>query len=148
MDDPYRLARFVVAQNQGHSYADALVEIRAGRKSSHWIWYVFPQLAGLASSATSREYAISSLDEARSFLRHPVLGPRLCEITAAANAHREKSARDIFGIDDVKFHSSMTLFLRASPADAPFREALAHFFADEPDARTDALLAGDAPTPR
>ncbi len=108
MNDPYRLGRIVEAQNSGGSYLGALAEMQLGRKESHWIWYVFPQMAGLASSHTSREFAISSLEEAELYLRHPVLGPRLVEITTVVNSHVDKSAADIFGPDDVKFHSSMT----------------------------------------
>jgi uncharacterized protein (DUF1810 family) len=140
VDDPYRLERFVDAQNRGGSYSRALAEVQRGGKESHWIWYVFPQIAGLASSSMSREFAISSLEEARLYLRHPVLGPRLLEITAAANAHPEKSAAEIFGPDDVKFRSSMTLFMRAQTGPSLFYDALVLFFDGEPDAKTDAIL--------
>lgn len=140
MDDPYDLERFVAAQNRGGSYSLALREMRAGRKVSHWMWYVFPQIAGLAASPTSRAFAIFSLEEAICYLRHQVLGPRLLEITAAANSHGDKSATDIFGPDDVKFRSSMTLFTRADPNQPLFREALALFFKGAPDPKTDTIL--------
>ena len=140
MDDPYNLQRFVDAQAAGGSYARALEEIRRGRKVSHWFWYVFPQLRGLGSSAMSREYAISSLAEAQSYLHHSVLGPRLIDITTAATSHADKTAADIFGPDDVKFRSSMTLFGRAAPSEGLFHVALDQFFGATTDERTDLLL--------
>lgn len=141
MNSPNQLDRFVRAQDRGESYARALTEVKRGRKESHWIWYVFPQIAGLGSSALSQEFSIDSLEEAREYLAHPVLGPRLLEITAAANSHSARSAAEIFGPDDVKFRSSMTLFMRADPTQPLFEEALRLFFDGEPDARTDALLS-------
>jgi uncharacterized protein (DUF1810 family) len=138
--DPYRLSRFVEVQDRQGNYARALEEIRAGRKSTHWIWYVFPQLTGLSSSATGREYSIHSLEEARSYLADPVLGARLREITAAAITHCEVPASEIFGQDDVKFRSSMTLFVRADPNQLLFVEALKIFFDAAPDTRTDEIL--------
>jgi len=145
MEESYRLERFVEAQNAGGTYQRACEEIRRGSKDTHWIWFVFPQLAGLGSSAMSREYSIRSLDEARAYLEHPVLGPRLRDITSAANSHVAKSAHDIFRYDDVKFHSSMTLFARASN-DTLFQRALDQFFAGEADARTETLLAQSGPS--
>ncbi len=140
VEDPYHLERFVEAQNRGGNYSRALEEMHRGHKRSHWIWYVFPQIAGLASSHTSREFAISSLEEAELYSRHLVLGPRLLEITTVANSHLNKSAADIFGPDDVKFRSSMTLFMRADPGQKVFHDALVLYFHDEPDAKTDAIL--------
>jgi uncharacterized protein (DUF1810 family) len=140
VEDPYRLERFVEAQNRDRSYERALAEIQRGRKDSHWIWYVFPQLAGLAASPASREFAISSLEEAKLYLQHPILGPRLLEITAVTNSHPDRNAADIFGPDDVKVRSSMTLFMRADPGQSLFHEALSIFFDDEPDAKTDTIL--------
>jgi uncharacterized protein (DUF1810 family) len=140
VEDGFRLERFVEAQERSGGYDRALLELRAGRKDSHWIWWVFPQIAGLGTSPMSREYSISSIDEARAYLRHPILGPRLREVTATVNGHRTKSASAIFGWDDVKFHSSMTLFLRADPDESLFRDAIDTFFDGVPDARTDEIL--------
>ena len=126
-DDGYDLARFVSAQDGVHERA--LGELRRGRKESHWMWFVFPQIAGLGSSAAAQLYAIGSLDEARPYLDHPVLGRRLRTCTAAVNRHAGRSARAIFGSpDDVKFRSSMTLFAAADPGEAAFTTALAVFF--------------------
>ena len=133
------LARFVEAQ--AHTYADALAELRDGRKESHWMWFVFPQIAGLGTSPTSRFYAIASLDEARAYLAHPLLGARLRECTEGVLAHAGMSAETIFGgIDAVKLRSSMTLFDRAAGENNPFGRCLAAFFGGERDARTLALL--------
>ena len=137
MDDPYDLDRFVKAQTG--PYAAALGELRAGRKRSHWMWFVFPQLAGLGGSPTAQHYAIRSLAEARAYLAHPVLGPRLVECVQAANAVRERSAGDIFGYpDELKFRSSLTLFLMAaaSEAKAPFQKALDKYFGGQGDPAT------------
>ena len=140
MDDPYDLARFVTAQDSGGTYARAVTELRAGAKTSHWMWFVFPQIAGLGQSQLSRRYAISSLDEARAYLRHDVLGPRLRECAAiVATSHR--GAGDIFGgIDAMKLRSSMTLFRRADPDNALYGEVLDRYFGGEPDSATDRLL--------
>src|SRR4051795_3865404 len=114
--DPYDLQRFVEAQNTGGIYARAVEELRRGRKTSHWMWFVFPQIAGLGRSETSRYYAISSLDEAKAYLAHPVLGPRLRECAGLVVQAQGQSAEQIFGgIDAQKLQSSMTLFLRAAP---------------------------------
>src|SRR5437763_109399 len=130
--DPYDLGRFVRAQEGDHERA--LAEIRAGRKRSHWMWYVFPQLDGLGSSATSRRYAIKSLAEARAYLAHPVLGPRLVECAEIVAGQGAQSAEEIFGsIDAMKLHSSMTLFARADPAQAAFQRVLDTFFEGRPD---------------
>ena len=115
MNDPHDLERFVTAQNGGGTYDQALDELRAGSKRSHWMWFVFPQISGLGQSATSRRYAIASLDEARAYLQHPVLGPRLIECATAVDNVRNRGAAEIFGgIDARKLQSSMTLFLRAA----------------------------------
>ncbi|MGK5681600.1 DUF1810 domain-containing protein [Actinoplanes sp. URMC 104] len=132
------LDRFVQAQER--VYADAKAELEAGRKRTHWMWFVFPQLAGLGSSPTARHYAIRDLAEARAYLAHPVLGPRLLEL-AALLAGTSRSASDIFGHpDDLKLRSSMTLFAAAADDPAPFRQVLDHLY-DGPDERTLALLA-------
>ena len=137
--DPYDLERFVTAQEGVH--ARALSELRAGRKRSHWMWFVFPQVAGLGLSPTSRAFAINSRDEARAYLEHPVLGPRLVECARAVLTHPDQSARDIMGSpDDVKLRSSMTLFTVASDSEPVFQQVLDTFFGGEHDARTVALL--------
>ena len=139
MADDFDLARFVAAQDGVHD--GALAELRAGRKTGHWIWFVFPQVAGLGRSEMSRIYAIGSLAEARAYLGHPVLGPRLHECIAALLATRGRSADEMLGsIDAVKLRSSMTLFLRADPAEPAFRAVLDRFFDGRPDAATDAIL--------
>ena len=137
MDDPHDLQRFVNAQ--AGPYDMALAELRAGRKRSHWMWFIFPQLAGLGSSATADLYGVRSLVEARAYLDHPVLGPRLVECVLAANTVRERSAGDIFGYpDELKFRSSLTLFVMAaaSQAKAPFQQALDRYFEGEGDPLT------------
>lgn len=140
-DDPFDLARFLAAQSS--SYAAALAEIASSRKRTHWMWFVFPQLAGLGTSAMAERYAIRSLDEARAYLAHGVLGPRLVECATALLALEGCSARQIFGSpDDLKLRSSVTLFALASPEDSVFHAVLARYFASAPDARTLALLDG------
>ena len=139
--DPWDLARFLREQVGMHD--TAVRELRAGRKTGHWIWYEFPQLAGLGRSSMSVRFAISGLDEARAYLAHPVLGPRLVECCEALLAHRGRDAVDILGpIDAVKVRSSMTLFHRADPEAAVFRRVLDGFYGGTPDPRTDELLAG------
>ena len=140
MEDRFNLGRFVDAQNDGENYRSALAEIRSGRKVSHWIWYVFPQLAGLGTSRMSRKFAISSTVEAHVYALHSVLGPRLHQSTLATLGHPDKDVSAIFGFDNVKFHSSMTLFMRANPSDIVFREAIDLFFSGVTDERTDDLL--------
>jgi uncharacterized protein (DUF1810 family) len=138
-DDPHDLRRFVDAQ-QG-TYPGALAELRAGRKTGHWIWFVFPQVAGLGRSETSRFYAIASLDEARAYLDHPVLGPRLRESVDAVLSAAGSSAEAMLGsIDAVKLRSSMTLFLRAAPDEQRFRQVLDRFYGGRPDPATDGIL--------
>ena len=138
MDDRHDLQRFVTAQ--AGIYDVALAEIRAGRKRSHWMWFVFPQLAGLGSSTTADQYAIRSLAEARAYLDHPILGPRLIDCVQAANAIRERSAVDIFGYpDELKFRSSLTLFglAAAGPQEkAPFQKALDKYCSGQGDRLT------------
>jgi uncharacterized protein (DUF1810 family) len=143
VDDPDDLERFVTAQNAGGTYARALAELQEGAKRSHWMWFVFPQIAGLGQSATSRKYAISSLAEAQAYLRHPVLGPRLKESAGTVAGLQGLTARQIFGgIDARKLHSSVTLFLRADPQAAVFAQVLAQYFEGVPDPATDQLLGG------
>jgi uncharacterized protein (DUF1810 family) len=138
------LKRFVVAQDAHNTYNNALAELRAGRKTSHWMWFVFPQLAGLGRSPTAQRYAIADLDEARAYLAHPVLGPRLFEASNAILGQAGSlSAFDVLGgIDAVKLRSSMTLFVRAAPGEAVFREVLAAFYDGEEDDATVRLLGG------
>jgi len=139
----YDLERFVTAQDR--VYAGVLEELRAGRKSSHWMWFVFPQVAGLGLSETSRRYAISSLEEARAYLAHPVLGPRLVECARVLAELDGRSAEEIFGpVDSMKLRSSMTLFARADPGEILFRGVLDRYFGGASDARTDALLGIEA----
>jgi uncharacterized protein (DUF1810 family) len=141
MQDRHRLQRFVDAQDDDGTYGSALRELRDGRKRSHWMWFIFPQLAGLGQSPSSRRYAISSLEEARAYVEHPVLGPRLEECARALLQRTGGSARDIFGgIDAMKLRSSMTLFHRADPDNPLYREVLDRYFGGEPDEATDRLL--------
>ena len=138
-DDPYDLNRFIEAQRD--AYADALAEIGAGRKHSHWMWFIFPQFHGLGFSATSRHYAIKSLDEARAYLEHPVLGPRLNECCQAVLAVDGCSANEIFGSpDDLKLRSSATLFAHVSPARSVFHLVIDKYFDGRPDERTMELV--------
>lgn len=133
------LERFTRAQE--HDYARALSEIQAGRKRSHWMWYIFPQLAGLGMSSTSQFYAIDDLDEAAAYLEHPVLGPRLLEISGALLELDTDNASAVFGWpDDLKLHSCMTLFHRAAPAEPVFTQVLDKFFGGREDLQTLRLL--------
>ncbi|HVY96557.1 MAG TPA: DUF1810 domain-containing protein [Solirubrobacterales bacterium] len=128
--DPFDLERFLAAQDEGGTYARALAELRAGRKTTHWMWFVFPQEAGLGRSAMSRRYAIGSLDEARAYLAHPVLGARLRECAAALLAIEGRSAVEVLGeVDALKLRSSMTLFARADPGEPLFEAVLERYFA-------------------
>ncbi len=139
MTDTYELGRFVAAQEG--VYPRALAELQAGDKRSHWMWFVFPQIAGLGASPMAQRYAIGSLAEAEAYAAHPVLGARLRACTAAVNAVTGRSAHAIFGSpDDLKFRSSMTLFARAVPGEPVFAEALARYFDGVPDPRTLAKL--------
>jgi uncharacterized protein (DUF1810 family) len=140
-DDPFDLARFVNAQDQGGTYQQALAELRRGRKTSHWMWFVFPQIAGLGSSPMARRYAISSLAEAAAYLAHPVLGPRLVDCARAVLQTDAARAEEIFGsIDAIKLRSSMTLFARADPDEPVFGQVLDRFYAGRPDRATDERL--------
>lgn len=135
--DTYDLDRFVVAQDGGGVYGRALAELRAGRKRSHWMWFVFPQVAGLGASPTSRHFAVSGLDEARAYLSHPVLGPRLVECADLVARSEVGSAEEIFGpVDALKLRSSMTLFSAAEPEQSVFGQVLSRFFAGQPDPET------------
>jgi uncharacterized protein (DUF1810 family) len=139
-DDPFNLERFVAAQSGG-VYEQALAELGAGAKRSHWMWFIFPQIAGLGRSLTSQRFAIASLDEAAAFLAHPVLGPRLRECSAMVARIEGRSITEILGRpDDVKFRSSMTLFARAAPDEPIFAACLRKYFAGEPDPETLARL--------
>ena len=140
--DPFDLARFVLAQADVH--AQAIAEIKAGRKTSHWMWFIFPQIDGLGSSSMARRYAIKSVAEARAYLEHPVLGPRLAEIAEAALGVAGKSANNIFGSpDDLKLKSSATLFAGVTPPDSVFARLLDKYFQGERDARTLELIGAD-----
>ena len=140
MTDGADLERFVAAQDG--VYPTALAELNVGRKRSHWMWFVFPQIAGLGLSEMSRRYALASLDEARAYLAHPVLGPRLREATDTVLSHANESAIAILGaIDAVKLRSSMTLFSRAAVDPAIFDRCLATFFEGKPDPATLTRLA-------
>jgi uncharacterized protein (DUF1810 family) len=133
--DPHDLGRFI--QAQAGVYDTALAELRSGRKRSHWMWFVFPQIEGLGSSTTARRYAIRSLEEARAYLAHPLLGPRLLECTQAVNALQGLSAHRIFGSpDDLKFASSMTLFECVAAPVSPFSLAVDQVCGGRRDART------------
>lgn len=139
MDDPHDLSRFLQAQDD--DFEQALSEITAGRKRSHWMWYIFPQIAGLGSSGMARRYAIRGAAEARAYLAHPLLGPRLIACAEAAAAHQGLSATEIFGTpDDLKLRSSATLFARVSPAGSVFHRLLETFYPQGPDPATLRLL--------
>jgi uncharacterized protein (DUF1810 family) len=140
--DPYDLDRFVAAQDAGGSYGRAVAELRVGRKTGHWMWFMFPQFAGLGLSATAQRFAISSLAEARAYLRHPVLGPRLTQCATILTELGEQTAEQVFGeIDAMKLRSSMTLFSRAWPSEPAFGAVLGQYFDGKPDPLTERLLA-------
>jgi uncharacterized protein (DUF1810 family) len=133
------LERFV--REQDRDYDHVVAELRRGRKTSHWIWFIFPQIAGLGRSAMSQHFAIASLDEARAYLAHPVLGERLRECVGLLLAVEGRSADQIFGaLDAMKVRSSMTLFHRAAPDEPDFRQVLERFYGGVPDPATDARL--------
>jgi uncharacterized protein (DUF1810 family) len=141
MSDPYDLQRFVAAQDEDGSYGKALAELRQGEKQGHWMWFVSPQLAGLGHSATSRRYAINSLSEAQSYVRHPILGTRLTECVGVLMELDDRTAVEVFGsVDSQKLQSSMTLFMRAVPAESRFAEVLDRYFEGVADPATDRLL--------
>lgn len=136
------LDRFVVAQDEHATYARALSELRAGRKASHWMWFVFPQVSGLGQSATAKHFELAGLDEARAYLDHEVLGPRLLECCRALLAlDGGTTAEEVLGsVDAMKLRSSMTLFARADPDERLFSDVLDRFFDGAPDERTIRLL--------
>jgi uncharacterized protein (DUF1810 family) len=137
MKDPYRLKRFVDAQNLTGTYEAAVSELRTGQKVGHWMWFIFPQVTGLGYSHMSREFGISSIAEAQAYFRHPVLGPRLIECARILIGIQGKSATDILGsIDAMKLRSSMTLFMNAEPEELIFREVLAKYFHGSADQET------------
>ena len=139
MDDPYDLERF--ARAQAPVFDRVCRELEHGHKTTHWMWFVFPQFEGLGRSVMARRYAIASLDEARAYLAHALLGPRLRQCTALVNAVRDHSIRDILGRpDDLKFGSCMTLFAHADPDEPVFRQALARYFGGREDPATLARL--------
>ncbi len=135
MEDPHDLQRFVTAQDP--VYDQVCAELRNGRKQSHWIWYIFPQLRGLGHSQTAAAFGIASREEAEAYLRHPVLGERLRECTRLVNMVQGRSVSQIFGYpDDLKFRSSMTLFSIVTPDNQVFKDALQKYFGGEPDRLT------------
>jgi len=137
-DDPFDLERFVTAQKP--VFETALAELQDGRKRSHWMWFVFPQMRGLGRSTTAEFYGIASREEAQAYLAHPLLGARLRDATDAVLSHRDAGAHAVFGSpDDMKFRSSMTLFARINP-DGPYRAALVAFFEGNEDQATILLL--------
>jgi len=139
MSDPFDLERFVVAQRG--AYDEALAELRAGRKTGHWMWFVFPQIAGLGRSPTAQHYAIRDLDEARAYLSHPTLGPLLVEAAEALTELDTRDAVAVLGpIDEQKLRSSMTLFSRAAPDEPVFGRVLDEFFGGEDDEATTSRL--------
>jgi uncharacterized protein (DUF1810 family) len=144
MEDPHRLGRFVDAQNANGKYQEVISELRSGRKLSHWMWYVFPQVKGLGQSSMANHYGITSLAEAQAYLRHPVLGPRLIECAQLLLSIDGKGATDIFGsLDAIKLRSSMTLFSRADPKQGVFRQVLDKYFRGSEDHETIKRLGSD-----
>jgi uncharacterized protein (DUF1810 family) len=140
-DDPHDLQRFVDAQEREGTYEQALTELRAGRKTTHWIWFIFPQVAGLGQSEMSRRFAIDSLGEARAYLGHPILGPRLRECCQALLEVTGRSAREILGeTDATKLRSSMTLFTNAAADDSLFQAVLGKYYEGERDKETERRL--------
>jgi uncharacterized protein (DUF1810 family) len=141
MEDPFDLVRFVAAQEP--VYPRVLAELETGRKRTHWMWFVFPQIDGLGHSPMARRYAIAGLDEARAYLAHPVLGPRLRRCTELALASPTARVDEVFGYpDDLKFHACMTLFRAAEGEPSLFGRALGRFFAGHAHAETEARLGG------
>jgi uncharacterized protein (DUF1810 family) len=123
------LERFVQAQDSGGTYQRAVAELRSGRKTTHWMWFIFPQIAGLGRSATAQAYAISDLAEAQAYLAHPILGPRLIECAEIVAAQQGRSAEQIFGgIDAIKLRSSMTLFAHAAPDQTIFQQVIDQYY--------------------
>jgi uncharacterized protein (DUF1810 family) len=144
MTDDYNLQRFLDAQEG--VYHTVLAELRAGRKSSHWIWFIFPQIAGLGRSGTAQQFSIASLDEAKAYLQHPVLGPRLRACTQLVLDVNGRSAEEVFSYpDNLKFRSCMTLFLTAATDNTIFNNALLKYFDGKPDQLTLGILAHRRP---
>lgn len=130
------LERFVQAQDSGGTYQRAVAELRSGRKTTHWMWFIFPQIAGLGRSAMAQAYAISDLAEAQAYLAHPILGPRLIECAEVVAAQQGRSAEQIFGgIDAIKLRSSMTLFAQAAPDQTIFQQVIDQYY-DGQDSQT------------
>ena len=141
MDDRFQLQRFVAAQQP--VYDAVLNELRTGHKRSHWMWFIFPQISGLGRSATAQTFAVASLAEAVAYLAHPTLGSRLRECSALVASIEGRSVAEIFDYpDDLKFHSSMTLFAQAAPQEPVFAACLQKYFRGQPDPRTIARLSG------
>lgn len=139
MNDPHDLERFVIAQEP--TYEQVSTELRAGRKTTHWMWFIFPQLRDLGQSPTAKLYGIASREEAAAYLQHPVLGPRLKECVGLVLAITGRNAHAIFGSpDDLKFRSSMSLFAAVAPKEPMFKEALEKYYGGKPDPRTFALI--------
>ena len=143
-DDPFDLQRFVEAQDRGQTWRTALAELEAGHKRTHWMWFVLPQLRGLGRSPTAQHYGVSGLPEARAYLAHPLLGPRLlacCRALTGLTAAAAPDAESVLGpVDAQKLRSSMTLFALADPAQPAFQDVLDRYFAGRRDAATVALL--------
>jgi uncharacterized protein (DUF1810 family) len=137
-EDPYDLERFVAAQEAGRTYDHAPAELRGGRNTSHWMWFIFPQIAALGYSTASRTYAISSLQEARAYLAHPVLGARLRECAAILTGVPGRTAEQVFGeVDALKLRSCLTLFMHVAPDEPVFRQVLDQYFDGIPDSATE-----------
>ena len=137
-EDRYDLQRFLAAQDAGATYDHAVAELRGGRKTSHWMWFIFPQIAGLGYSPASRTYAITSLEEARAYLAHPVLGARLTECARILTRVPGRTAEHIFGeVDALKLRSCITLFRHAAPGEPVFRQVLDQYFDGIPDSATE-----------
>ena len=147
MTDPFDLSRFVLAQDEGGTYQRALAELEAGRKQSHWMWFVFPQFAGLGHSEMSRRYAIGSRQEAQAYLADPLLGERLERCAVALLSHEGNDARTIMGeVDALKLRSSMTMFARVAPRPSLYERVLERYFGGVPDPATVELLARSVST--
>jgi len=141
VNDPFRLRRFVDAQDGGRAFATAVLELRGGRKRSHWMWFIFPQIAGLGLSPTAQHFAISGVPEARAYLAHPVLGPRLVQCARILTELPGTDAVTVLGsVDAQKLRSSMTLFAAAYPAEGVFQDVLDQYFAGEADDGTTSRL--------
>jgi uncharacterized protein (DUF1810 family) len=137
VSDPYDLERFVTVQNAGGTYDQVTAELRQGQKVSHWMWFVFPQIAGLGRSEAARKFAISSLEEAKAYVAHPVLGPRLIACAGIVAMLHGRTAQEIFGgVDAQKLHSSMTLFHEAAPSEQAFTHVIDAYFGGQEDEAT------------